>query len=182
MSKTFDKFTVKFLKDVINQYNHIVNVVNYRSFKKDELVNVMKELFYIEGDSIYPKNLTFNSSWTEPSKPKKAPKPKKEPSEKKKAPKPKKEPSEKKKAPKPKKEPSEKKKPAPKTEKKQEERKMDLGDYLNVLGLKTFTTLDNIKKAYKRLAKIYHPDKPTGNQKKFIEIDNAYKYLLNVYS
>jgi len=169
MSKTFDKFTVKFLKDVINQYNHIVNVVNYRSFKKDELVNVMKELFYIEGDSIYPKNLTFNSSWTEPSKPKKAPKPKKEPSEKKKA-------------PKPKKEPSEKKKPAPKTEKKQEERKMDLGDYLNVLGLKTFTTLDNIKKAYKRLAKIYHPDKPTGNQKKFIEIDNAYKYLLNVYS
>jgi len=172
MSKTFDKFTVKFLKDVINQYNHIVTVVNYRSFKKNELVNVMKELFYIDGDSIYPKNLTFNSSWTEPSKPKKEPK-KKEPTEKKK-PAPKKEPTEKKKpAPKP--------KPKPKTEKKQEERKMDLGHYLNVLGLKTFTTLDNIKKQYKKLAKIYHPDKNTGNQQKFIEIDNAYKYLLNMY-
>jgi len=50
------------------------------------------------------------------------------------------------------------------------------------LGLNTFTTLDNIKKQYKKLAKIYHPDKNTGNQQKFIEIDNAYKYLLNIYS
>jgi curved DNA-binding protein CbpA len=36
-----------------------------------------------------------------------------------------------------------------------------------------------ITKAYKKLAKIHHPDKPTGNTEKFQEINYAYNILIN---
>lgn len=53
--------------------------------------------------------------------------------------------------------------------------------YLQVLGLNDGATEKEIKKAYRRLSKKYHPDvNPSESAvEKFIEIDRAYDYLLN---
>jgi len=61
---------------------------------------------------------------------------------------------------------------------KSEERKIDMTNNFTILGLTPDATINDVKKAYKKLALIYHPDKPTGDAKKFIIIDDAYKYLL----
>lgn len=37
---------------------------------------------------------------------------------------------------------------------------------------------EEIKKAFYRLARVWHPDKKTGNEKKFKEINNAYQMLM----
>lgn len=47
-----------------------------------------------------------------------------------------------------------------------------------MLELKSGATPDEIKKAYRRLAHKYHPDKPGGNAEKFKQISEAYKYLI----
>ncbi|KAI8336625.1 hypothetical protein BC941DRAFT_51337 [Chlamydoabsidia padenii] len=52
-------------------------------------------------------------------------------------------------------------------------------DYYNVLGLSDTATEEDIKKAYRKLALKYHPDKnkEPGAQKKFQDISNAYQIL-----
>ncbi len=52
-------------------------------------------------------------------------------------------------------------------------------DYYSVLGLKKGASIDEIKKAYKQLAKKYHPDinKDPDAEKKFKEIAEAYAVL-----
>jgi DnaJ-class molecular chaperone len=53
-------------------------------------------------------------------------------------------------------------------------------DYYEILGVKKTATEDEIKKAYRNLAKKYHPDKNKGNKEaenKFKEISEAYAVL-----
>jgi DnaJ family protein A protein 2 len=46
----------------------------------------------------------------------------------------------------------------------------------DILGINKSSSIDDIKKAYKKLAIQYHPDKG-GDPEKFKEITNAYKIL-----
>lgn len=50
-------------------------------------------------------------------------------------------------------------------------------DYYHILGVSRGASHDDVKKAYRKLALQYHPDKPTGNEEKFKEINEAYQVL-----
>lgn len=50
-------------------------------------------------------------------------------------------------------------------------------DYYTVLGIEKGATKDDVKKAFRRLAHQYHPDKQGGNEQKFKEINEAYQIL-----
>ena len=50
-------------------------------------------------------------------------------------------------------------------------------DYYEVLGVGKGASTEEIKKAYRRLAHKYHPDKAGGDEKKFKEINEAYQVL-----
>lgn len=50
-------------------------------------------------------------------------------------------------------------------------------DYYNVLGIAKGATNDDIKKAFRKLAHKYHPDKGGGDEAKFKEITEAYSIL-----
>ncbi|MBX4191500.1 MAG: molecular chaperone DnaJ [Candidatus Doudnabacteria bacterium] len=50
-------------------------------------------------------------------------------------------------------------------------------DYYTVLGLSKSASAEDIKKAYRKLAHQYHPDKGLGNEEKFKEVSEAYQVL-----
>lgn len=50
-------------------------------------------------------------------------------------------------------------------------------DYYKILGINRDVSQDEIKKAYRRLAHQYHPDKQGGDEAKFKEINEAYQVL-----
>lgn len=52
-------------------------------------------------------------------------------------------------------------------------------DYYKILGIKRDASEEDIKKAYRRLAHQFHPDKKGGNEEKFKEINEAYQVLSN---
>ena len=50
-------------------------------------------------------------------------------------------------------------------------------DYYNILGVRQNASPAEIKKAFRALAKKYHPDNDSGNKMKFEEINLAYQIL-----
>jgi molecular chaperone DnaJ len=50
-------------------------------------------------------------------------------------------------------------------------------DYYQTLGVAKDASQDDIKKAFRKLAHTYHPDKGTGDEAKFKEINEAYQVL-----
>lgn len=50
-------------------------------------------------------------------------------------------------------------------------------DYYEVLGVKKDASADEIKKAFRRLAVLHHPDKEGGDETKFKEVNEAYEVL-----
>src|SRR5512141_229178 len=50
-------------------------------------------------------------------------------------------------------------------------------DYYEVLGVGKNASADEIKKAFRRLAVQYHPDKEGGDEAKFKEANEAYEVL-----
>lgn len=57
---------------------------------------------------------------------------------------------------------------------------MEYKDYYKVLGVEKKATQDEIKKAFRKLAIKYHPDKTKGDkaaEEKFKEVNEAYEVL-----
>ncbi len=52
-----------------------------------------------------------------------------------------------------------------------------MNDYYKVLGLQKGASKDEVKKAFRKLAAQYHPDKKTGDEAKYKEITEAYSVL-----
>lgn len=52
-------------------------------------------------------------------------------------------------------------------------------DYYNILGVSKSASAEEIKRAYRKLAHKYHPDKSDGEAEKFKEINEAYQVLSN---
>lgn len=50
-------------------------------------------------------------------------------------------------------------------------------DYYAILGVERSASKDDIKKAFRKLATKYHPDKKTGDEAKFKEVSEAYAVL-----
>ncbi len=50
-------------------------------------------------------------------------------------------------------------------------------NYYDILGISKSASKDEIKKAFRKLAHKYHPDKGTGNESKFKEANEAYSIL-----
>lgn len=52
-------------------------------------------------------------------------------------------------------------------------------DLYEILGIAKNATIEEIKKAYRKLSQECHPDKPTGSHDKFVAIVQAYEVLKN---
>ena len=50
-------------------------------------------------------------------------------------------------------------------------------DYYQILGIERGANPDEVKKAFRKLAHKYHPDKKDGDETKFKEVSEAYSIL-----
>ena len=61
---------------------------------------------------------------------------------------------------------------------------MGLADHYRTLGLRTGASFDDVKAAYRKLARKYHPDVNPDDQKsqdRFIKVTKAYEALLEIF-
>lgn len=56
-------------------------------------------------------------------------------------------------------------------------------DYFAILGLEPSASLEDIKKSYRNLVKLYHPDlnQADGARERFMKVHEAYEYLSSEY-
>jgi len=54
---------------------------------------------------------------------------------------------------------------------------LSMKDYYTILGLQKGASKDEVKKAFRKKASEYHPDKKTGNEEKYKEVTEAYAVL-----
>lgn len=54
-----------------------------------------------------------------------------------------------------------------------------MADYYDILGVSKDASSEEVKKAYRKMAHKYHPDKEGGDEEKFKEINEAYQVLGN---
>ncbi len=52
-----------------------------------------------------------------------------------------------------------------------------MNDYYKILGLERGASKDEVKKAFRKMAAKYHPDKKTGDEEKYKEVTEAYAVL-----
>ena len=52
-------------------------------------------------------------------------------------------------------------------------------NYYDILGVSKSASPEEIKRAYRKLAHQYHPDKGQGNEEKFKQVNEAYQVLGN---
>src|SRR3989339_1672700 len=50
-------------------------------------------------------------------------------------------------------------------------------DYYKILGVEKTASQEELKKAFRKLAHKYHPDKPGGDEQKFKEVNEAYQIV-----
>jgi curved DNA-binding protein CbpA len=55
------------------------------------------------------------------------------------------------------------------------------GTLYDVLGVPPSATTEEIRAAYRKLAQVYHPDKPTGDEAGFKQINEAHQVLCSSY-
>ncbi len=60
---------------------------------------------------------------------------------------------------------------------------MLISEYYNILGIPMNSSLEDIRKAYRKKARLYHPDinQTPGAKEKFIEATEAYDFLVSNY-
>jgi len=56
----------------------------------------------------------------------------------------------------------------------QQEQTMPLADAYAVLGLPSTASMEEVKRNYKRLAAVFHPDTPSGYTEAMVLLNNAY--------
>jgi len=49
----------------------------------------------------------------------------------------------------------------------------------DILGIPSTSTIDEVNRAYRKLAEIHHPDKITGSGERFIVLQKAYEQAIN---
>jgi curved DNA-binding protein CbpA len=54
-----------------------------------------------------------------------------------------------------------------------------MSEYYKILDISQNATIEEIKYAYRKLAKLYHPDRNKGNDEKFKRLSEAYSTLIN---
>ena len=54
-----------------------------------------------------------------------------------------------------------------------------MDEYYKILNINSNYSIENIKKAYRKLSLKYHPDKNNNNSEYFNKINNAYNYIIN---
>eukprot|EP00347_Sterkiella_histriomuscorum_P004744 403359274 len=52
-------------------------------------------------------------------------------------------------------------------------------DPYKTLGVNQFSSQDDVKEAFRKLAQRYHPDRQDGNKQKFLEIKSSYDYVIS---